>query len=481
MAGIGVKLTNIYKKNTLTTDIIGMGYSIVVTIAPMLVVIGALVLMEYFLDFSSVDYVTRELFSCTVLYIFIFSLLTASPFNSVLSKYMSDVIYEETYEDILPCYYVGIFLNILLSSVLGIVFCVHEVLVGKVDIIYVFTGYCGYIALVLVFYSMLYLSICKDYKKISLFFGIGMTVTFILSLVLVKICHWSITYGMLFSLTVGFWLTACLEMSVVRSYFKENSGKYKQVLEYFREYWPLVVTNFLYTLGLYIHNFVFWTTDLHMIVVKSFVCVTTYDMATCLAMFTNISASVIFISRVEMYFHDRYKAYSEAVIGGRGADIAITKKRMFRTLSEELMSLARVQFIITLVIFLVCMIFLPQFGFGGMTMRIYPCLAAGYFILFLMYAEIIFLYYFNDMKGCVLTGLAFCLITMVGSIISTHFTEIWYGAGLVAGSFAGWTVAYMRLQWMEKHLDVHIFCNGHLLKKKKGDCPSPKVFDRYEQ
>ena len=73
MAGIGVKLTNIYKKNTLTTDIIGVGYSTVVTIAPMLVVIGALVLMEYFLDFSSVAYITRELFSCTVLYIFIFS------------------------------------------------------------------------------------------------------------------------------------------------------------------------------------------------------------------------------------------------------------------------------------------------------------------------------------------------------------------------------------------------------------------------
>lgn len=62
MAGIGVKLTNIYKKNTLTTDIIGAGYSMVVTIAPMLLVIGALMIMEYFLDFSSVDYFTRELF-----------------------------------------------------------------------------------------------------------------------------------------------------------------------------------------------------------------------------------------------------------------------------------------------------------------------------------------------------------------------------------------------------------------------------------
>ena len=61
-----------------------MGYSTVMTIAPMLTVIGALCIMEHFLGFDSVGYATRELFSCTVLYIFIFSLLTASPFNSVL-------------------------------------------------------------------------------------------------------------------------------------------------------------------------------------------------------------------------------------------------------------------------------------------------------------------------------------------------------------------------------------------------------------
>lgn len=52
--------------------------------------------------------------------------------------------------------------------------------------------------------------------------------------------------------------------------------------------------------------------------------------------------------------------------------------------------------------------------------------------------------------------------------------------GLTVGSFTGWTVAYWRLRWMEKNLDVHIFCSGHLLKQQKGECPSPKVFDRYE-
>ena len=66
MAGIGVRLNKIYGKNTLTTDLVGVGYSTVVTIAPMLVVIGAIVAMEYFLGFSRIGYRERELF-CSII------------------------------------------------------------------------------------------------------------------------------------------------------------------------------------------------------------------------------------------------------------------------------------------------------------------------------------------------------------------------------------------------------------------------------
>ena len=86
MAGIGVRLNRIFEKRTLTTNMAGFGYSAMVTIAPMIVVIGCLVLMEYLLGFSKIGYMERELFSCTVLYIFIFSLLTASPFNAVICQ-----------------------------------------------------------------------------------------------------------------------------------------------------------------------------------------------------------------------------------------------------------------------------------------------------------------------------------------------------------------------------------------------------------
>ena len=220
------------------------------------------------------------------------------------------------------------------------------------------------------------------------------------------------------------------------------------------------------------------TTDMRMVVVDSFVCNQPYDMASCLAMFTNISATIIFIARVEMYFHEKYKLYSEAVIGGRGADIQNAKKRMFRQLASELMTLARIQFIISVVIYLICIVVLPTIGISGMTMKIYPSLAVGYFILFLMYSAIIFLYYFNDLKGAVLTAVVFCSITFVGSIISTHLSPIWYGMGVVAGSFAGWTMAYARLRWIEKNMDTHIFCSGSLIPRGKGPKPSAKAYDR---
>lgn len=477
MAGIGVRLNKIYSKHTIITNVAGFGYSTVVTVAPMFLVILAVIIMQLTLGFSKVGYSDRALYSCTVLYIFIFSLLTASPFNAVLSRYMSDVIYRENYEDILPCYYVGMLMNAVLSALLGIPFCIREHIVGQVPISYVFAGYCGYMALALVFYSMLYLSICKDYKKISFFFLIGMVITVLLSLILVKLFHMEVTFGMLISMDVGFLVIASLELALIRSYFRENSGKYREVLGYFKYNWQLVGANFLYTLGLYVHNFVFWTTDMRMEVAKSFVCAETYDMATCLAMFTNISASVIFISRVEMHFHERYKKYSEAVIGGRGMDIENAKKRMFEQLAEELMNLVRVQFIVSVVVFFLCIIFLPKLGFGGLVMQIYPCLAAGYFILFIMYAAIIFLYYFNDLNGALATALSFTLVTVIGSILAAGLTPIWYGIGLVIGAVVGWCVAYYRLRLMEKNLDTHIFCNGSIMKRGNGKRPSNRVYE----
>ena len=481
MAGIGVKLNRIYGKNTVTTNIIGFFYSTVVTIAPILVVILTLVLMQYALQFNTVRYFDRELFSCTILYVFIFSLLTTSPFNAVLSRYMSDVIFEERFEDVQPCHRVGLLTNICFSCLFAIPFCIWEHLVGGVPIYYVFTGNCCFVSLVLVFYNMLYLSICKEYRLISLYFLIGMGTAFLLSLLFRYVCKLGVTYSMLLALALGFVLTALLEWAKIRQFFPDNSEEYGRVFAYFRKYWQLIFINFLYTLGLFLHNFVFWGTDMATHLVKTFVCNQPYDMATCLAMFTNISASVIFISRVEMYFHEHYRKYADAVFGGRGLDIRNTKKRMFRQLSGELMTLVRLQFTVSVFLYLAFVIFLPGAGYAGIVMRIYPMVAAGYFVLFLMYSEIIFLYYFEDLNGALLTAVCFSFGTLLASLAATRLSHIFYGFGIWTGSVIGFTVAYVRLRWMERNLNEHMFCRGNIMKRGKGIKPLPKVFDLAER
>ena len=456
----------------------GFGYSAVITVVPMFVVIGAILVSQIIMRFETVGYMQRELFADTILYIFIFSVLFTSPLNAVLSKYISDIIFEEKYDDIIPCFHLGMGIVTVLGTAFAIPFCLYEHFVGGVPVYYVFTGYCGFTALMLVFYSMLYLSITKSYGKISLFFTIGMASAVLLSWLFYRFAGLSITYSILLGMTIGFLIIASLEIALIKSYFRRNSGNYRPVLTYLKKQWRMIVVNTLYTLGLFIHNFVFWASGLRTVLVKTFVTCMPYDMATCLAMFTNISATIIFIINVELHFRDRYRRYFEAVIGGRGHDIRNAKMRMFRQLSTELMSLIRLQFIISVVVFLLFITTLPMMGIGGLTMRIYPCLCVGYFILFVMYAEILFLYYFNDVGGALMTAAVFCSVTLLLSIFSSHLTDIWYGLGLVVGSAAAFTIAYFRLKHMENRLEEQVFCRGDVIERAEGEKPASMVFSR---
>lgn len=478
MAGIGVKLNKIYEKNTITSDVYGFLYSTFVTISPMLMVMGAVLAMRFLLGFSSLGYASRKLYSCTVLYMFIFAFLVIAPFNSVISRYLSDTLYEDRYEDILPCFYMGFFMTLLLGCIIGVPFCLHEYFVGKVPVYYVFTGFCGYICLIMVLYSMTYLSISKDYKRVSQLFTIGMLLTVLLSLVFCHLLDMEGTYSSLLALTLGFFTIAALEYGQIRHFFQRNSGRYRKMLSYFLKYWQLLFINFLYVLGLYVHNFVFWSTDLGTTVANSFICAEPYDVATCVAMFTNIAASVIFISRIEMKFRFRYKAHTEAVIGGRWMDIRTTQRRMFRQIADELFNLVRIQFIVSVIIYLIVVLLMPRLGYGGLVMEFYHCLAAGYFPLFIMYAAILFLYYFNDLSGALMVSALFCGSVFVGTVICTHLPYFWGGLGVFVGSLVSFIAAYYRLRWTERNYDTHVFCNGRILKPAMGARPLGKVLDR---
>lgn len=477
MAGIGFELKKIFKEESISRLASGVAYSTLVTVGPTIMVIFTIILLYSILGLTSVPYTERELLSSTILYVFIFSLLTTSAFNGVMSRYIADKIYEEKYDDILPSFYTGVFLNTLVGAVLGIPFILRVTFIGEVDPVFSFVSYCFFIVMIITFYSMIYLSATKDYKIITMYYAIGMIVTFISSILFYRFGLNTIK-AILYGVTLGFLIIALLEFAYMRKYFSTNSRNYKDCLHYFIEYKNICLCNFFYILGLYIHNFVFWTHPSHIIVVKSYISMQSYDMASCLAMFTNISTIIIFTVMAETKFHDKYQMYNEAVIGKTLNDINRTKNSMFRLLIQQISYLVGIQAIITTVIFLIAIIMLPILGFSGSVIAIYPSLTGAYFTIFLMYCNVIFLFYFNDNTGAMFTSIIFCISVLIGSLFSIRLSEALYGIGTFIGGFIGWTVSFFRIQYMEKHFDEHIFCRTSLLKKRAEEMPESRVYVR---
>lgn len=478
MAGIGVQLNKIFDKGTITTSMYGIGFSIIYTIAPMFIVIGCLIIMYIVLDFDSVGYLERDLFSSTILYIFIFSMVTSSPFNTVLSKFQSDRIYEKKYEDIRPSIYVGTITNLFFSSLVAIPFCTYAVVVGNIAPYYIFTAYMGYLSCSLTFCYISFNNNFKQFKKIFWFFILSMGMAILLSMFFKFILGFTTIYSILLALTIGFLMVAIMSTVNILRFFPKNSRKYKDVVYYYKIYWKVMLANFLYTIGLFAHNFVYWSHPTNLVVFNTLISNQSYDMASYLAMFTNVSASVFLISKMEMNFNEKYKDYMEAVIGGKLDTIKKTKKRMFGELSTQIHSLVNLQFVLAIIIYFLAIIILPIIGFSGLVTEIYPQLSVGYFVLSLMYALLLFLYYFNDLNGTLINGLIFSVVSIFGSLLASKLSPKWYGLGFTIAAFLAFTFSYFRLRWIERNLDTHVFCKGTIIEQVREEMPKAMIYKK---
>jgi uncharacterized membrane protein len=464
MAGIGFELKKIFRGGGVIATLRGVVYAALTTIGPTIMVITVLLALYLFLGFSGLAIGDRELLSSTFLYAFIFSMIATAPVAIVMSRFIADKLFEERQEDILPSFYMGLAINLIGAALLGVPFAVRAYFIGGIDPLYMLTAYCMYTGLVIAFYEMTYITAIKEYKYVTYAYLAGMGTAFLLGLALHFLFGVRTVWAILLGFAVGFMLIALLLLAQIRSFFSTNSRNYRACLVYFRRHASLLFSNLFYTLGLYAHNFVFWTSDLRVVIARVFISAPAYDMATCLAMFTNISLTVIFVVRVETRFHLRYQRYIEAVIGGRKIDIDYAKREMFHTLTGETWFIVQMQLVITVMLFFVSTVLLPLLGFGGVVLQIYPVLAASYIVIFIMESMVVFLYYFEDTRGTIYATLTFLIVTVVASIFMMRLHQLsYYGLGAFAGAFAGWTVTYFRLRHIEKRLDYQVFCRGHII------------------
>lgn len=478
MAGIGFELKRIFKKQSLGSVFAGAAYSTLVVIGPTIIVMLTLLLLYGCLGFMEIPYAQRELLSGAILYVFIFSVIITTPINTILSRYVADQIFEEALDNILPSFYMGLFLSHAAGALIGIPFLVHLVVVGQVAVVFAAVMYLLYVAVLTVFFSLTYLTATKDYRLVAISFTLGMLFAFFWAFAATHLFQIRLIYAILSGLAVGFCLIAVAFVSYIRHYFRLANQSYTKCMAYFWNFKRLFFGSLFYIVGIYVHNFVFWGTEERLVVANSFYTHQAYDMAACLGMFTNISCMVVFTVMSETSFHDSYQKYVETVIGAPLKDIELAKKNMFQILNQQIGYVVRVQAVISVIIFLLAITFLPSYGFSGLEMTIYPGIAAAFLGIFAMYCNNIFLCYFNDNTGAFFTGFLFFCGTLAGTLVTCRLKAQFYGFGALFGALIGWTYSYFRICFLEKNFDYHIMCSMHLIQRNKGEKPSSLVYKK---
>lgn len=360
MAGIGFELRKIFEENTISSKMRGYSYATLISVGPMIVSVLMIIIISTILKIMKIDILNREIITSSIMYAYIFSMISVSGFVMVISRYISDKIYIGDVTDVLASLVGVISINLLLGGSMAIIFFVNSPL----DFIFKMLSYMFFLELSILYILIAYISALKDYMRIVKGFSIGAASTIVLSLILI-ILKMEIARSILLGLVIGFLITIILLIFSIKSYFNSMSSNVFSFVKYIFNMPYLFLINLFYTLGLFVHNFIIWKfSDISITINSSYIISRTYDNATFFAILTIIPATVLFVIRVETSFYEKYRKFTTSLdSGGSLRDILIAKKEMISVLKRELINIMKVQLVATflLIIFGVTVL-LPILG-----------------------------------------------------------------------------------------------------------------------
>ncbi len=467
MAGIGFELKKLFKPTGFLSKVRAIAYSALVSLGPFILCTATIVILIIFLNIMKIPYKERELFIATIVYVFIFSQIISSGFKMIITRYIADTLYEENYKDILPSLSGLLSIVVFISSVCAIAFYWYSPLPFYIK----FTSYVLFIELIIIFIMMEYLSTVKDYIKIVKSFLSGVIASILLSFIFLKFTNLDTVFGLLLALDIGFLLIISFLTGYLKNFYGETaSKKYFNFLEYFDKFPSLFFVSLFYTLGLYSHNFVFWTSNLSVVVANTYVYAPVYDVPTFYALLSIMPSMVMFVVSTETSFYEKYRNYYSLITGkGNFADIENARKDMVRVLWSEVRNLVEFQLFFTLLFLAGGYYILPRIGLTQLSIDIFNLLTLGAFMNSLILVIILLLLYFEDRSGALFVSTAFLISNVVFTYLTVNYSESVYGLGYFASTLFSVVIALIELLVYVKNINYHTFCGQPILyKEKKG-------------
>ena len=457
MAGIGFSLKRLFNKKGFFSLCRAYGYAGIICVGPMILGVVLLAGMALVARIAGMDQHDRELMNCMLTYTLLVSLTVTSWFNMIVTRYTSDMLYEEKLSRIMPSFYGACSIMLVLGGALYGIFLFFSGVRPAYQLL------CLWFALILivVWTEMIYLTALKDYKAIVLAFAISLMVGFLLALILV-ILGWVSIVSLMLCVIVAYGILMAWYYKLLLDYFPKSRGSKFSFLRWFDRYRSLAFTGGFVNIGLFAHLVIMYFGPLAVQVEGLFYGAPTHDVPALFAFFSILITTVNFVTSVEVRFYPHYRNYY-SLFNDKGSiqDIEQAENEMLSVLQQELTFSGHKQLISTIlfVVFGGFLLELMPVGITDVSMGIYRFLCAGYGIYAISNSIMLILLYFEDYTGALLGTLAFAVISVAGTILQILFSPVkFFGLGFLAGALSFYLVVWLRLEFYTRKLPYHLLC-----------------------
>lgn len=454
MAGIGFELKKLFRKKGVLNTAKAYGYATVICAGPMLLgvilLLGIMMLCNIFNTYTH----TRELLICMITYTLLASVTVTSFFSMVVTRYVADMLFEEKNRAVLPCFWGSTVIMMAIGGILyGVFLCFSGATLLQGILCFVLFG-----ELIIVWNAMSFLSAIKDYKGIFLSFFASVTVSILLGALLLWL-GLPVIESLLFAVSVGYGVMLVWTVILLHRYFPHTDLGAFTFFKWIDAFLPLALSGFFMNIGMFSHLVIMWCSDIRVHVHGLFYGAPWHDVPALLAFMTALMTTVNFVVSVEVNFYPKYRNhYSLYNDKGTIKDILQSEKEMLDTLKTEVFytSLKQLLFTAACIALGGYLLDLLPLGFNELMRGYFRTLCVAYGLYAIGNMLMLILLYFTDYKGACITTAIFAVATVVLTVISLFFSNVYYGFGFLIAAMIFTVAASLRLDYFTRRLPYYI-------------------------
>ena len=460
MAGIGFQLKKLVDNGKNYGGLRAFAYSSIIISGPMIFCIIQLLIGQKLLVESGSSFTEREYLLTGTMYSFVFSQLLTGGFLMIVTRYVSDQIYLKKEENILSSLYGVIAIIVLIGGMAAFAFYA----ISPLGMFFKIVAYLFFMELLIVNILAIYISAVKKYMQIVKAYGLGAITAGFSMWICLQLMDYLKAEHLLACMAAGFIVAIVFLIYSVKERFPRANQNSFDFLSYIQQYPSLFFIGFFYSVSLFGHIFIVWSSDIQAVVGNTFIMAPFYDVPVFYAYLTLIPAMVMFVVSMETSFYKVYKRFYEKVGGEYSLrEINEAKAKMFQVLSRELVYIMEFQLVFTILAIALGATVIPL---STEQVHIYNLLVIGNYFFIIMFILMQILLYFDDRKGALMVISSYMTVSLL-SMTAIILAGGNYGLAGFCSGLTGLIVAFWRLYHYGKNIEYYTYCTQPLFANDK--------------